>query len=141
MIIAAQQQLTRAQRELDEAARSTAGTEIFLHAHMAALRAAAALTAGASLGRRRRLRSVWEELADLGDPWQSWAQRFAAGAAIRSGIEAGQLQSLPRADAEEALAVATGFVELVEREVVGRSAPADPAWRTAVAHQPAARAS
>ncbi len=138
MTIAAQQLLTRAQRELDGAARATAGTEMFLHAHMAALRAAAALTAGAPLTGRRRLRSVWEQLADLGGPWQDWARRFAAGASIRSAIEAGQLATLPRAAAEGALTAATEFVELAEREVAAR---AEAAWPEAGAYVPTARAS
>lgn len=122
MTITAHQQLTRAHRELDAAGGAHAGTEVFLHAHMAALRAAAALTAGAGSGPRRRLRSVWEQLADLGGPWEAWAQWFAAGAPIRAGIEAGQVVSLPADRAAEALAVATRFVAEVEQEVEEREA-------------------
>ncbi|MPV49533.1 MULTISPECIES: SAV_6107 family HEPN domain-containing protein [unclassified Pseudactinotalea] len=130
MTIAAHRQLTRAHGELDDAARARADTEIFLHAHMAALRAAAAVTAGSSATGRRRLRSVWEQLAERGGPWEPWAERFAAGAPIRAGIESGQLDSLPPGRAAAALAAAGEFVAAVERELDGRAATLVP-WTMA----------
>ena len=69
----------------------------YICAHLAALRAAAAIVAArgepGSGARRRRPRSVWELLPQVEPALAEWAAFFAAGAAKRAAAEAG----LPRA--------------------------------------------
>src|SRR5699024_6147467 len=66
--------MLRAEAELNQVTADNAPESAFLHAHMAALRAAAAvvevagpMTAGRA---RRRARSVWEQLAGVPWAWQ-----------------------------------------------------------------------
>jgi hypothetical protein len=108
----AAQLLRRARAELDAADTSADAQMRFLHAHMAAIRSASAVLA---LGegpapRRRRVLSVWEQLAAVGPEWESWAALFAAGAPIRAAIEAGRSEDLEPGVAEAAVLAAEAFV-------------------------------
>lgn len=113
---AARQLLRRAGLELDAAAASDDPQMTFLHAHMAAIRAASAvlaLTVATAPARRRRVLSVWEQLADAGSEWVPWAAQFAAAAPMRAAIEAGRVASLPEHVAAEALDAAGAFADEV----------------------------
>lgn len=111
----AQQLLRRARLELDSADAVSDPSMRFLHAHMAAIRGASAVLAlGAVVPRKRgRLRSVWEQLSDAGEQWESWAARFEAGARVRAAIEAGRVTDLAPEFADEAVAAADEFVTQV----------------------------
>lgn len=112
----AEQLLRRAHAELDQISAAGSAEQNFLHAHMAALRAGAAVLALHPGGPRRRrgaVRSVWEQLAEVDESWESWAALFAAGAPIRAAIETGRESGLVREQAVRTCAVATDFVELV----------------------------
>lgn len=113
---AARQLVRRAGLELDAAAASEDPQMRFLHAHMAAIRAASAvlaLTVTTPPARRRRVLSVWEQLADAGAEWVPWAAQFAAAAPTRAAIEAGRVAELPEPVAAEALDVASAFADEV----------------------------
>ena len=110
--------LETARRGLAEAgAESDPGTR-YICAHLAALRAAAAIVAArgepGTGARRRRPRSVWELLPQVEPALAEWAAFFAASAATRAAAEAG----LPRATAREAedlLRDAETFLAVAER--------------------------
>src|SRR5699024_1065714 len=92
--------MTRAERELAQVTSGQEPQESFLHAHMAALRAAAAVLELQVVpgGRRRRVRSAWEQLAEAGPQWQEWADYFAQGAPVRAAIESGRTTTLSAAE-------------------------------------------
>ncbi|MFI6596838.1 SAV_6107 family HEPN domain-containing protein [Nonomuraea sp. NPDC050536] len=88
-----------------------------MSAHLAALRAAAAILAARPRpmeGRRRRLRSAWELLPEAEPQLAEWAAYFAVSAGKRAAAEAGVVRGISRADADELLADAETFVTTVE---------------------------
>src|SRR2546423_10469744 len=87
--------LQSARRGLAEAADESAPGAGYVTAHLAALRAAAAVVAarGEPRPRRRKPYSVWELLPQVEPALTEWAAYFAAGASKRAAAEAG----LPRA--------------------------------------------
>ncbi|HEX4834230.1 MAG TPA: SAV_6107 family HEPN domain-containing protein [Trebonia sp.] len=110
--------LGQARRGLAEAgAEADPGTR-YICAHLAALRAAAAIVAARSgpesSSRRRRPRSVWE-LLPLADPTLSeWAAFFAASAAKRAAAEAGLPRAATAREAEELMRDVETFLRIVE---------------------------
>jgi hypothetical protein len=89
----------------------------YVAAHLAALRAAAAILAARPRpmdGRRRRLRSAWELLPDAEPRLAEWAAYFAVSATKRAAAEAGMVRVVNAADAEELIAEADKFVGAVE---------------------------
>src|SRR6185437_12091902 len=88
--------LQSARRGLAEAADESAPGARYVTAHLAALRAAAAVVAarGEPKTRRRKPHSVWDLLPQVEPALTEWAAYFAAGAGKRAAAEAG----LPRAD-------------------------------------------
>ncbi len=80
-----------ARRSLTEAMLAQAPSARYAAAHLAALRAAAAVLAARSqpVGRRRRVRSVWVLLPEVAAEFTEWATFFAAGARKRAAAEAG----------------------------------------------------
>lgn len=108
----AEQLLRRAQAELDQVGVAAGIEERFLHAHMAALRAGAALLA-LYPGKRRGVRSVWEQIAELDQAWVPWATLFAAGAPIRAAIETGRDPALDWHHVARAEQAAGDFIDLV----------------------------
>lgn len=110
--------LRRAHAELDAAHSQASPREQFIHAHMAALRgAAAALAAGAERPgpKRRKVRSAWVQLAELGEQWQPWVEYYSASAQTRAALESGQLRDVDAAAADTAVSVAAQFLGAVER--------------------------
>jgi SAV_6107-like HEPN len=111
--------LRTARQGLAEAeAEADAGTR-YIGAHLAALRAAAAIVAArgepGTGGRRRRPRSVWELLPQVEPALAEWAAFFAAGAAKRAAAEAGLPRAATAREAEDLLRDASTFLMVAER--------------------------
>lgn len=90
----------------------------YVSAHLAALRAAAAVVAaradpGTSTRRRKPL-SVWELLPKVEPALSEWAAFFAAGAAKRAAAEAGLPRAVSQREADELLRDAETFLSLAE---------------------------
>ena len=80
----------RSRASLLAACRTSSVSERYVEAHLAALRAAAALLAARSRPTRRsRLRSVWEVLPEVAPELTEWAVFFAATAQQRAALERG----------------------------------------------------
>jgi SAV_6107-like HEPN len=89
----------------------------YVGAHLAALRAAAAVVAAraeAPGSRRKRPQSVWELLPKVEPALREWAAFFAAGAAKRAAAEAGLPRAVSAREADELLRDAGTFVSLAE---------------------------
>ncbi|WP_168220641.1 SAV_6107 family HEPN domain-containing protein [Streptomyces sp. RFCAC02] len=115
---AALQLFAQAERSFDEASVLTDPGEAYVAAHLAALRAAAAvLTArggpGGAVRGRRRIRSVWEVLPETAPELAEWSTLFAASADRRARIEAGIRGVVGRDDADELRRAAGFFLRLV----------------------------
>ena len=90
----------------------------YISAHLAALRAAAAIVAARGepgSKRRRRPRPVWELLPEVEPALASWAAYFAAGAAKRAAAEAGLPRAATAREAEDLLRDAGTFLTVAER--------------------------
>lgn len=111
--------LETARRGLAEAAAETDAGTRYICAHLAALRAAAAIVAArgepGTGGRRRRPRSVWELLPQVEPTLGEWAAFFAASASKRAAAEAGLLRAASACEADELLRDATTFLGVAER--------------------------
>jgi SAV_6107-like HEPN len=105
-----------ARRGLDEAAGETAPGARYVTAHLAALRAAAAIVAarGQSSSGRSKPRSVWEMLPQAEPSLAEWAAHFAAGAGRRAAAEAGLPRAAALSDADALLRDAQTFVTAAE---------------------------
>jgi hypothetical protein len=80
----------RSRASLLAACRTSSVSERYVEAHLAALRAAAALMAARSRPTRRsRLRSVWEVLPEVAPELTEWAVFFAGTAQQRAALERG----------------------------------------------------
>jgi hypothetical protein len=102
--------LMRSDAELDAAHRASDASARFVHAHLAALRAAAALLAlrGRPSGRRTR-RTVWA-LVEVVEPGLSgWTSYFAGGASTRAAIDAGRFDTVDATRADELVRCAEDF--------------------------------
>jgi SAV_6107-like HEPN len=88
----------------------------YVGAHLAALRAAAAIVAARAepAARRRRPQSVWELLPKVEPALREWAAFFAAGAAKRAAAEAGLPRAVSADEADDLLRDAVAFVTLAE---------------------------
>ena len=116
---AVETQLCRARQGLVCAATATSAAERFVDAHLAALRAAAAVLAARAqpvdtVGRRQPPRSVWSLLPAVAPELVEWAAFFAAGAGRRAAAEAGIPGAVSARDADDLLRDADTFVALVE---------------------------
>ncbi len=99
----------------------------YARAHLAALRAAAAVLAARARPRGRRsggVRSAWVLLAEVAPELGEWAAFFAAGAGKRAAAEAGLRGVVSEREADDLVREAESFLAVVAR-VLG------------VAHQPA----
>ena len=108
----ARQGLAEAEAEGDPVIR-------YIGAHLAALRAAAAIVAArgepGTRGRRRRPRSVWELLPQVEPALAEWAAFFAASAAKRAAAEAGLPRAATALEADDLLRDASTFLGVAER--------------------------
>ncbi|WP_433888851.1 SAV_6107 family HEPN domain-containing protein [Streptomyces sp. CA-111067] len=112
--------LTQAHLGIDEAAALETPHERFATAHLAALRAAAAVLAVRGRPedtprRRARIRSVWEVLPEIAPELAEWAALFASGAERRARAEAGIPAAAGAREADDLLRDASMFLRLVER--------------------------
>lgn len=109
--------LADARSRLAESAAARTPAERYVAAHLAALRAAAAILAARPKpidGRRRRLRSAWELLPEAEPRLTEWAVYFALSARKRAAAEAGMVRVVSPRDADELAAEAARFVVTVE---------------------------
>lgn len=102
--------LARADGELAAAESTSDPAERFLHAHLAALRAAAAVVAlRGRPSRRSGARSVWDMLAVVEPGLAAWSGYFASGARLRAAVDAGHGEDVTPARADELVACAEDF--------------------------------
>ena len=102
---------------LTAAASAPTPASRYISAHLAALRAAAAILAARPRpmdGRRRRLRSAWELLPEAEPRLAEWAPYFEESAAKRAAAEAGLVRMVSAHDADELIVEAETFVGEVE---------------------------
>jgi hypothetical protein len=89
-------------------------------AHVAALRAAAALLAARAHpapARGRRQKNAWVLLAEIAPELAEWAAFFAAGAAKRAAAEAGSTRAVSEREADDLLRDADRFLGVVEQSL------------------------
>ena len=112
------QLLSMARGGLTEAAQTRPDGLRYAEAHMAALRAAAAVLAArarpAAPGRRARVTSVWSLLVLVAPEFSEWAGYFALGAGKRAAAEAGIPRVVSPREADDLLRAAEQFVAVVE---------------------------
>ena len=100
-------------------------------AHVAALRAAAALLAARAQpapARRRPQKNAWVLLTEVAPELAEWARFFAAGAGKRAAAEAGSTRAVTEREADDLVRDADRFLAVVEQSL------------GLVPHAPAARA-
>ncbi|BDZ43854.1 hypothetical protein GCM10025865_31530 [Paraoerskovia sediminicola] len=102
--------LARADAELVAASRATDASDRFRHAHLGALRAAAAVvTLKGRPSTRSRLRTVWQMLSHVEPELARWAQYFEGSAAERAAIDTGRALTTEMSRADELVACAEDF--------------------------------
>ncbi len=108
----------RAHDSLFEARTASTAGERYVGAHLAALRAAAAVLAVRGRPTRRgRPRSVWEVLPAVAPELGEWATFFDAGATRRAAVEAGRDDVVGSREADDLLRDAATFLGLVETTI------------------------
>ena len=113
--------LMRAAESLSEAVTSTEVTTRYACAHVAALRAAAALLAArakpAVPTRRRPQKNAWVLLAEVAPELAEWAGFFAAGAGKRAAAEAGSTRAVTEREADDLVRDADRFLAVIEQSL------------------------
>jgi hypothetical protein len=112
--------LARAAESLSEAIAATDVPARYACAHVAALRAAAALLASRAHpapGRRRPQKNAWVLLVEVAPELTEWAQFFSAGAAKRAAAEAGSTRAVTEREADDLVRDADRFLAVVERSL------------------------
>ena len=112
------QLLAIAREGLIEAAHTSPDGLRYATAHLAALRAAAALLAArarpAAPGRRAKATSAWSLLVLVAPEFSDWAGYFALGASKRAAAEAGIPHVVSAREADDLLRAAEQFVTVAE---------------------------
>jgi hypothetical protein len=112
------QLLAIARAGLAEAAYTRPDGLRYATAHLAALRAAAAVLAArarpAAPTRRSRVTSAWSLLVMVAPEFSEWASYFALGASKRAAAEAGIPRVVSAREADDLLRAAEQFVAVVE---------------------------
>jgi hypothetical protein len=112
------QLLVIARQGLAEAADTRPDGLRYATAHLAALRAAAAMLAARARpvapARRNRVTSVWSLLVLVAPEFGEWATYFALGASKRAAAEAGIPRVVSAREADDLLRAAEQFVTVVE---------------------------
>ena len=110
--------LIQARKALGEAANHSGPADRYAMAHLAALRAAAAVLASraqpAGSPLRRRPTSAWVLLTSIVPELGEWAAFFAAGARKRAAAEAGSPQAVTSREADDLIRDVWTFVAVVE---------------------------
>lgn len=106
--------MTRAREGLHAAERLDLPADRYAQAHLAAMRATAALL-GARSARVRAAgpRSVWEELPGVAPELGEWATRFQASGRRRLALERGA-GTVDAAEADELVGDANRYLDLVQ---------------------------
>jgi hypothetical protein len=109
----------QARRALVEATALDRPAERYAAAHLAALRAAAAVLAARARpvppdARRTRPTSAWRLLCSVAPEMTEWAGFFAAGAAKRAAAEAGLPRAVTSREADDLVRDAETFLAVVE---------------------------
>lgn len=109
--------LERSAASLREAMISPEVPTRYAAAHVAALRAAAALIAARTTPTpgRRRQKNAWVLLAEVVPELAEWAGFFSAGAAKRAAAEAGSSRAVTPREADDLVREADRFLAEVER--------------------------
>lgn len=108
--------LEQARYGVAEAAATGVPTERYATAHLAALRAAAAVLAARTHPdphRRRRPTSAWVLLAEVAPELAEWATFFAAGATKRAAAEAGLRRAVTAREADDLLRDVERFLVVI----------------------------
>jgi len=91
----------------------------YAFAHVAALRATAALLAARAIPslqpRSRRQKNAWALLAEVAPELSEWASFFAAGASKRAAAEAGESGAVTEREADDLVRDADRFLAVVEQ--------------------------
>jgi hypothetical protein len=124
--------LARASASLQEAMTTAEVPTRYALAHVAALRATAALLAAratpAPAPRRGRQKNAWVLLAEVAPELGEWAAFFSAGAAKRAAAESGSRRAVTEREADDLVRDADRFLGLVEESLgMTRHVPVDQA--------------
>jgi hypothetical protein len=114
---AAHSYLERSAESLREAITCTDVPQRYALAHVAALRATAALLAARAQPmpvQKRRQKNAWVLLTEVAPEFTEWANFFAAGAAKRAAAEAGSRRAVSEREADDLVRDADRFLALVE---------------------------
>jgi len=109
--------LERSAESLREAITCTDVPQRYALAHVAALRATAALLAARAQPmpvQRRRQKNAWVLLQEVAPELAEWAAFFSAGAAKRAAAEAGSRRAVTAREADDLVRDADRFLALVE---------------------------
>lgn len=117
--------LADAGRGLGAAVRAGDVADRYAAAHLAALRAAAALIAARARPVRGRRGSVWQLLPTVAPEFDEWAAYFAAGSAKRQAAQAGISRLIPAREADDIVRQAAAFLDLVEQALARDAADRD----------------
>jgi hypothetical protein len=114
--------LERSAASLREAMSTSEVPLRYATAHVAALRATAALLAaratpvgGGRTPGRARQKNAWVLLAEVAPELTEWASFFAAGAAKRAAAEAGSTRAVTEREADDLVRDADRFLAVVEQ--------------------------
>jgi hypothetical protein len=109
--------LERSAESLREAITCTDVPQRYALAHVAALRATAALLAARAQPmpvQKRRQKNAWVLLTEIAPEFAEWASFFAAGATKRAAAEAGSRRAVSEREADDLVRDADRFLALVE---------------------------
>ncbi len=109
--------LLRAAESLSEAITTGDIATRYACAHVAALRAAAALLAARARpapARRRPQKNAWVLLTEVAPELGEWAAFFAAGAGKRAAAEAGSTRAVSEREADDLVRDADRFLGVIE---------------------------
>jgi hypothetical protein len=110
--------LDRSAASLREAITTAEVPTRYACAHVAALRAAAALLAARAAPtapRRRGQKNAWVLLAEVAPEMAEWAAFFASGASKRAAAEAGSVRAVTEREADDLVREADRFLAVVEQ--------------------------
>lgn len=109
--------LERSAESLREAMVCTDVPQRYALAHVAALRATAALLAARAQPlpvARRRQKNAWVLLTEVAPEFQEWATFFSAGAQKRAAAEAGSQRAVTAREADDLVREVDRYLALVE---------------------------
>jgi len=133
--------LAQAHRGLREARTLEGPLERYAVAHLAALRASAAVLAvrgrpEQSPRKRKRIRSAWEVLPEVAPELAEWAVYYADGAAKRAAAEAGISSAATAREADDLIRNTALFLRMVQRLLALEPVAARPEPQPAADDQP-----